>query len=253
MKKHTLIFYSIFIFFFVLSCNNENTSVENKNEESKSSSIFSNESDDETLIKELISNWTKLDPAIIGGPWELKDFNAIKNIEISNISKNNLSTTANLTFETKNGTETKIEYSLVFDKSKWAILEINHHSCFPPISIDVIEGRKKLNIRSTNENLTSNNEKLEEEVNNPQSENNSNVLSNQIIEENNSYKNYQVKTDKAYFYNYADFSEKRKAYLVKHEKIKAIKTENEFVYVEFTNANGKETSGWISKDDIEEE
>ena len=59
-----------------------------------------------------------------------------------------------------------------------------------------------------------------------------------------------VVVEKAYFYTEPNESTKRKGYLVKGERFMGQKTENGFVYTEFTNPAGKQSVGWIKLSDI---
>lgn len=69
---------------------------------------------------------------------------------------------------------------------------------------------------------------------------------------NNNIKSYIVTSFKAYFYNSPDYDNKRKAYLVAGEKVTSLQTQNGFIYISFTNANGRTSSGWISLSDVTE-
>ncbi|MFB9080418.1 SH3 domain-containing protein [Flavobacterium procerum] len=62
--------------------------------------------------------------------------------------------------------------------------------------------------------------------------------------------NYKVITSKAYFHSTPNIYNQNKAYLVFGEIITAIGNSQYFVYIEFTNANGVKTNGWILKNDI---
>lgn len=69
-----------------------------------------------------------------------------------------------------------------------------------------------------------------------------------------SLQNYSVAiiiNEKTYFYEYPKFEKKRKAYLVKGDYIQITEELNDFVNVIFTNSQGKTTTGWIPKNDIE--
>jgi hypothetical protein len=68
------------------------------------------------------------------------------------------------------------------------------------------------------------------------------------IERVNKY--YYITSEKAFFYQNSNYENMRKAYLVKDEKIQALKDTLGFIYVEFVNASGRMTKGWISKSDI---
>lgn len=62
--------------------------------------------------------------------------------------------------------------------------------------------------------------------------------------------NAVVVNSKAYFYENADASTQRKAYLVQGDNVNFSKRENGFIYVEFTNANNKTTKGWMLSTDF---
>lgn len=62
---------------------------------------------------------------------------------------------------------------------------------------------------------------------------------------------YVVNVSKAYFYSTPDFNHRRKAYLVYGEIVSSTKSNGEFIYVNFTNVKGQTTSGWISKNDLQ--
>jgi len=64
------------------------------------------------------------------------------------------------------------------------------------------------------------------------------------------YSYYTVKEKRAYFYNDSNFSTQRSAYLVKDEVVYVQKVNNGFGYVEFTNAKGTASKGWVSLNDI---
>jgi hypothetical protein len=72
---------------------------------------------------------------------------------------------------------------------------------------------------------------------------------NQEIQ-NNSSNHFTVKVDKAYFFNEPNFNSKRGAYLINGQSAEFTKSENNFVYVIFSNEKGQTTEGWISIDDI---
>lgn len=61
---------------------------------------------------------------------------------------------------------------------------------------------------------------------------------------------YLVKSDRAYFYNTADYSTRSAGFLLKGEIVSSINEENGFIYVIFTNAKGITSKGWISKKDL---
>lgn len=63
---------------------------------------------------------------------------------------------------------------------------------------------------------------------------------------------YVIKT-KAYFYLSPDISTRIDLYLAKpnHIRLIPLKEENGFVYVVYTNTKGKNTTGWLSKKDLE--
>ena len=60
-----------------------------------------------------------------------------------------------------------------------------------------------------------------------------------------------VITNKTYFYETPNFENKRKAFLVEGDSIDFTNEENGFLYASFTNSNGKTTSGWIAKNDVQ--
>lgn len=65
------------------------------------------------------------------------------------------------------------------------------------------------------------------------------------------YSYYTVKEKRAYFYNDSNFSTQRSAYLVQDEVVYVQKVNNGFGYVEFTNAKGTDSKGWVSLNDME--
>lgn len=65
--------------------------------------------------------------------------------------------------------------------------------------------------------------------------------------------NYIVQAEKSYFHDRPDETAIRNAYLVKSERVKSLKEEDDFIYVEFKNATGKISKGWISKSDLSED
>lgn len=70
------------------------------------------------------------------------------------------------------------------------------------------------------------------------------VSSNEQYQSGNYIVNGNV-SDKAYFYNTADYSTKRKGYFSTQENVYVQKFENGFGYVQFTNTNGQTSYGWI--------
>lgn len=71
--------------------------------------------------------------------------------------------------------------------------------------------------------------------------------------ETTSQENYKavVVIAKTYFYETPSYEKKRKAFLVEGDTIDITNEENGFLYASFTNSNGKTTSGWITKSDVE--
>ena len=63
---------------------------------------------------------------------------------------------------------------------------------------------------------------------------------------------YKVAVDKAYFFNSAQDSTKRKAYMVPTDNASLLpeKEENGFIYVVFTNQFGQTSKGWLKKSDL---
>jgi hypothetical protein len=68
-----------------------------------------------------------------------------------------------------------------------------------------------------------------------------------------SLENYKavVVIAKTYFYETPSYEKKRKAFLVEGDSVDITNEENGFLYVSFTNSNGKTTIGWIAKGDVE--
>ncbi len=60
-----------------------------------------------------------------------------------------------------------------------------------------------------------------------------------------------VINDKCYFYSEPGFEYQKKAYLVKNDIGYFTQVENGFVFVTFTNPNGRTTQGWINTMDIQ--
>lgn len=60
-----------------------------------------------------------------------------------------------------------------------------------------------------------------------------------------------IVTQKSYFHYEPDEKTKRKAYLVEGEFFLSKVEKNGFVYVEFTNSEGKTSKGWISMEHLE--
>jgi hypothetical protein len=71
--------------------------------------------------------------------------------------------------------------------------------------------------------------------------------------ETSSQENYKavVVIAKTYFYETPSYEKKRKAFLVEGDTIEITNEENGFLYGSFTNSNGKTTSGWIAKNDVQ--
>jgi serine/threonine protein kinase len=63
---------------------------------------------------------------------------------------------------------------------------------------------------------------------------------------------YKVGADRVYFYNQADESTRRNAYLVNSEEatINALEEQNGFIYTEFTNSRGQTSKGWLRRKDL---
>lgn len=61
---------------------------------------------------------------------------------------------------------------------------------------------------------------------------------------------FYVITTRAYFYDSPDISTRRNSYLVKGEKLEVIKEVGDFIYTEFTNAQGIVTKGWLRSEDL---
>lgn len=61
---------------------------------------------------------------------------------------------------------------------------------------------------------------------------------------------YSVVKQRAYFYNLPNSSSKRSAYLIYGEVVEALSENSGFLFVNFTNGQGKKTSGWILKSDL---
>ena len=64
------------------------------------------------------------------------------------------------------------------------------------------------------------------------------------------YDSATIISKRAYFYDYPNFDNKRKAYLIEGEVLEYTDDQNGFVYTVFINAQGQKSIGWISKDDI---
>jgi hypothetical protein len=56
---------------------------------------------------------------------------------------------------------------------------------------------------------------------------------------------------KTHFYETPSYEKKRKGFLLEGDTIDITNEENGFLYASFTNSNGKTTSGWIVKSDVE--
>jgi len=68
---------------------------------------------------------------------------------------------------------------------------------------------------------------------------------------NAKFTKWKVNVSKAYFYDTANVNSKpRKAYLVKGNKIESYRETKNFVLVDYENANGKNTRGFIRKRDL---
>ena len=65
------------------------------------------------------------------------------------------------------------------------------------------------------------------------------------------YNKAVVVITKTYFYETPSYEKKRKAFLVEGDTIDITNEENGFLYASFTNSNGKTTSGWIAKNDVQ--
>ena len=88
----------------------------------------------------------------------------------------------------------------------------------------------------------------------PQLELNQNTTINDDINSNISPQNYGtavIKNEKTYFFQTPSFENKRKAYLIEGDYIEFTDEQNGFVHAVFTNSQGRTTTGWISKNDIE--
>jgi hypothetical protein len=79
------------------------------------------------------------------------------------------------------------------------------------------------------------------------SQENDNYNSNSSI---NIGDNFIVTSNRAYFYNYADYGSRKGSYIVKNDLSSVRDIQNGFVYTTFTNSNGYSTSGWISMNDV---
>lgn len=64
---------------------------------------------------------------------------------------------------------------------------------------------------------------------------------------------YEVASERAYFFDKPDKATQRKAYLVKGENITVFDDDfsSEFLYVEFENARGQISKGWIQRSNLE--
>lgn len=95
------------------------------------------------------------------------------------------------------------------------------------------------------------NESYEEEnVENSTNVDNS-VEINSSKESTQDYNKALVVISKTYFYETPSYEKKRKAFLVEGDNIDISNEENGFLYASFTNSNGKTTSGWIVKSNVE--
>ena len=62
---------------------------------------------------------------------------------------------------------------------------------------------------------------------------------------------YKVQSDRAYFHNEPNDASRRIAYMIpSNDVIVALKEDNGFIYVEFTNSRGQTSKGWLRKQDL---
>lgn len=66
----------------------------------------------------------------------------------------------------------------------------------------------------------------------------------------NSSLNFIVVSERAYFHDEPNGNTRRRGYLLRGNQAVGLKTENNFVYIDFTNAIGQNSKGWIRIEDI---
>lgn len=102
---------------------------------------------DASQIKELIIAWSKLDPSMAGGPYELQGLSQIIQIVVKNIRMNEgfgKEADALLIFSTSGGKIKHTNYDLVTLEGDWGILSINKRGVYPIITLNIIEARRNL-------------------------------------------------------------------------------------------------------------
>lgn len=122
---------------------------------------------DKSKVENLINEWVKLNPDIIGGPSELKGMKTIQEIQVDDVlSKNKLickdckSTNAFVKVLYKDGNAKTIRYVVQnlgnngsWSLTAWAIEGTNEKGNFwPYIDIDVIKARSSFNTMASNSN-----------------------------------------------------------------------------------------------------
>lgn len=109
-------------------------------------------------VTELVNRWTKVDPNMIGGPYEMRQIKEIKKIDVGEIKESRwakmgcagcLETTVTLTCVDVEGNAQSIAYQLRKEDNKWFITEWEligkEKGAFNPnIDRAVIEAREEL-------------------------------------------------------------------------------------------------------------
>lgn len=134
----------------------------------------------------------------------------------------------------------------------WLLIDKQKHQHNTQTNIEIIDTTSvdEEVVNTYLQNSKYGNESYEEE----NIENSTEINSSEInSSETTSQENYKaiVVTAKTYFYETPSYEKKRKAFLVEGDTIDITNEENGFLYASFTNSNGKTTTGWIAKSDVE--
>ena len=122
------------------------------------------------------------------------------------------------------------------------------------IKATIERSKNKLN-EGTNWNNNSNNNSSDaynalSESNNQSSSNPPERNASSTQTESNEYYVNASTDNHVHFYSSPDINSKRNAYFDTRERVTSLKTENGFIYVDFTNTENQHSEGWISLNDL---
>lgn len=113
----------------------------------------------------------------------------------------------------------------------------------------LIEDEEVVNTSLQNSKYADESYEVENEENSTNVDNSSEINSPETSTQN--YNKAVVIIPKTHFYETPSYEKKRKGFLLEGDTIDITNEENGFLYASFTNSNGKTTSGWIVKSDVE--